>query len=382
MLVYPPKLTLTQGFGDKDHHGPLRPPNIFLGTIGEHPPVFSQFHLFQARIGLFNQSPLACHGQGRHIVDAGIVHGALIGLGHIAFVVNNREGFEVLLQVQESLLDAGQDIGEGFRIRPASAINLAQERNPLAFIAEQRHANLTQVMPFLLVMASPWELAMGVLSGDEGEKVGGIVEKGIERDLIALDGFLHNVFFDEGKGLDGNLIHLVPEMLTGEGLQIHTRKRFQGGGFCPLGEGHFTCGVADAVDADKLQGMTGGKSVMEKGFTQGIFEGRVLASVPSSEGGHVPIDRALYIELLCQGMNGGDGAVGMGSETEGLGTLDAGEDIVGFSKMEEDKDAWLAINPPGLDNAPVAMPFDFDALEAGHMLVYTLSIVRNQGRHT
>jgi hypothetical protein len=81
------------------------------------------------------------------------------------------------------------------------------------------------------------------------------------------------------------------------------------------------------------------------------------------------INSACDIELLSQAVDYGDGSVGQGAQTQGLGAAQSSYKVIGFAEVRDDRDARLAVDTTGFDDAPVAAAVKADTLQAGHQLV-------------
>jgi hypothetical protein len=88
-------------------------------------------------------------------------------------------------------------------------------------------------LALLLLVAARGKRGLGVRRGNEGEEVRGVVEKRLEGDLEALDRPADDLSLDGGDGIDGKLLHLVPEVLAGEAFWVDPEQIPQGGGLRP-----------------------------------------------------------------------------------------------------------------------------------------------------
>ena len=114
---------------------------------------------------------------------------------------------------------------------------------------------------------------MVVGGGDEGEEVGGVEEQHVEGDLEALNDIGDQLAFKDLDEFDGELVHLVPEVLTGQPFRVDVSELSEGGGLGPGGEGALAGGTAGPTDGDQREGLAHGEAVV--GF-RGKWSRRVL----------------------------------------------------------------------------------------------------------
>lgn len=86
----------------------------------------------------------------------------------------------------------------------------------------------------------------------------------------------------------------------------------------------------------------------------------------------MPVDGSGHVQLAGQGEQGGHGAVGKRSDGEGFRGAETGQQVVSLAEVSHHPDAGLSVDASGLDNAPVGMTFDAEALKARHLFVYTI----------
>src|SRR6185295_10719346 len=116
--------------------------------------------------------------------------------------------------------ESGESLREGLGVWHLPSINLVPERDSLVAGAEQSHPDLPEIVTLLLVVAPSGKLGLFVGRGDEGEEVRSVVEEGLERDPEALHHAADDLPLDGSDAVDGKLLHLVPEMLAREAVDV------------------------------------------------------------------------------------------------------------------------------------------------------------------
>jgi hypothetical protein len=79
---------------------------------------------------------------------------------------------------------------------------------------------LAQISALLLGMASAWQLRPIVDGIDVGEEVGRVEKEGVQGHAQGGQGGPDQLRFDPGQGFLSEGVHLVPEDLAGEGVEI------------------------------------------------------------------------------------------------------------------------------------------------------------------
>ena len=113
-------------------------------------------------------------------------------------------------------------------------------------IDDEGKAELSEIMTALFVVAALGELRLGVGGGDVGVEIGGVVGESLNLKRFAAHDFADQILFDQGEGFDGQGVHLIPEVLAGEGGSGEVHEVGEVGGFGPIGEGAFAAGCAGA----------------------------------------------------------------------------------------------------------------------------------------
>ena len=90
---------------------------------------------------------------------------------------------------------------------------------------QQGEAEQPQVRAPLLGVAPLRKLRPHVGGGDKGEEVGDIVEQGIEFDAELLHDGLRELVLNRAQRLQFDAVHLVPEELRGQLLDLQLRKQ-------------------------------------------------------------------------------------------------------------------------------------------------------------
>jgi hypothetical protein len=104
-------------------------------------------------------------------------------------------------------------------------------------------------MPLLLVVASGGELGSGIRGIDEGEEIGGVIEDCVELEIEALQSAAYNFVLYGCKDFNRQLVHLIPEVLTGEQVDIYLGEFAQSRRTCPLGKSALARGMTSPADA-------------------------------------------------------------------------------------------------------------------------------------
>jgi hypothetical protein len=168
--------------------------------------------------------------------------------------------------------------------------------------------------------------------------------------------------------LDGELIHLVPEVLAVQALKIDAGDFPQSGGARPFGEALLAGGMTSAADAYQFQRPTDTEALMTVRGPARIDNVSGLSSITAARGGQVAIDGAGDIEFAGECVEGGGCAMRLRAQAQKLSGLKAGEQVVGFAQMGKDDEPRLAVDANGFDDAPIAVASNADALDAGHIV--------------
>src|SRR6185503_6975993 len=152
-------------------------------------------------------------------------------------------------------------------------------------------------------------------------------------------------------------------------LDVDLEELAQSGVFRPWGETSLACRVAGAAQGGQEQRLSDRKAVIaargESGAPRPVLPGT------TSQDLQVSVYGARDVQLTCEGEEGGDGTMCKGSDREGLRGAEASQEVVGLAEISDHADAGLSIDASRLDDPPVGMTLDAEALEAGHALVYT-----------
>jgi hypothetical protein len=76
----------------------------------------------------------------------------------------------------------------------------------------------------------------------------------------------------------------------------------------------------------------------------------------------VPIDGSGHVEFPGEGGHGGHGAMGDGAQGEGFGATQPGEEVIRLAEIGHHSDGGPSLDPSRLDDAPVGMSLDAEAL--------------------
>src|SRR5207244_1067228 len=83
-----------------------------------------------------------------------------------------------------------------------------------------------------------------------------------ERELESLDNIGDQVALNRRDELDGQLVHLVPEVLAGQSFDVNTGQLTEGCRVGPLGEGTLAGGVTRATDGNQRQRLSDRQAVI------------------------------------------------------------------------------------------------------------------------
>lgn len=84
-------------------------------------------------------------------------------------------------------------------------------------------------MALLFIVASGGKLRTGVRGIDEGEEIGSVVKDGVELEVETLQSAAYDFAFNRGKHLNRELVHLIPEVLTGKQVDVCVGEFAEGG---------------------------------------------------------------------------------------------------------------------------------------------------------
>ena len=173
-----------------------------------------------------------------------------------------------------------------------------------------------------------------------GVEIGGVVGEGLNGQLLAFDNGAYKILLDDGEGLDGQGVHLIPEVLAGEGGRRKAHQFGEIGGLCPVDKGASAARGAGAGQDGGQEGFADGKAVPDLDTGRG-------------ERGVGPVG---LIELVDKMVEGGDGA---GTEIregqgDGVPVLVQLQDVIDAPEVSEDADGRFTVLAKGLDDAEVA----------------------------
>jgi hypothetical protein len=103
-------------------------------------------------------------------------------------------------------------------------------------------------MPLLLVVASRGELGSGVRGIDEGEEIGGVVEDCVKLEVEVLQSAPYDFALYRCKNLNRQLVHLIPEVLTGKQVDVYLGEFAQRRRTRPLGKSALARGMTSPAD--------------------------------------------------------------------------------------------------------------------------------------
>jgi hypothetical protein len=145
----------------------------------------------------------------------------------------------------------GMTVKNGFDIGNVPSIGAAPERDAGSAGVEHGYADLAEVIALLPAMGGRRNPGSG--GSDEGEEVGGVKQQRILRHGKARKDSGENVTLQQDRYRNWNLIHLFPEMLRSEWIEVHAGQSTQGGLLRPWGEGALARRVAGVADDDQRQ---------------------------------------------------------------------------------------------------------------------------------
>ena len=222
---------------------------------------------------------------------------------------------------------------------------------------------------------------MGIGGRDEGKEVRCVVEDRIKGQAESLDGTSDDLALDCRENLDGDLIHLVPEVLAAQALKIHGGDVPESRRARPFGEALLAGRMTSPADAYQFQRSTDAEAIMTLRAPAGIRNVSWLSSISPARGGQVTIDGPGDIEFPCQGVDRRRCAMRLRAQPQMLSCLKASEQVVGFAKMGDDEDTGLAIHATGFDDAPIAVTSNANALDACHSVsIYILRMASQEAR--
>ena len=187
-----------------------------------------------------------------------------------------------------------------------------------------------------------------------GVEIGGVVGQRLNLERFAAHHFAHQILFDDGEGLGGQDLHLIPEVLAGEGGGGEVHEVGEESGVGPLGEGAFAARGAGPGEA---------------GGDDGFADGQAIADL-NVGGGQSGIDAGGEVEFDGQTVEGGDGSGADGGELKGdrMLLLVKLKDIVDAPEMGEDAEGGFAVLAKGLDDAVVVDAVGLIGLKRRHYI--------------
>jgi hypothetical protein len=273
------------------------------------------------------------------------------------------------------LTEGGEGISEGLSVWHLAPIDLVPDRDTVLAGAEQSHPELPEVVTLLFVVTPGGKLGPLVRRGNEGEEVRRVVEKGLERDLEALDHPADDLSLDERDGLDGKLIHLVPEVLAGEALDIDPEEIPEGGGPGPRGKAAFARRVAGSAQGGEEEGLSDREAIVAEGGKPGA-RGEAFSGAPARDL-EVTVDGVSHVQIAGERQKGGDGSMGKRADLKGLGSAEPSQKVIGLAQVGHHPDTGLSVDAPRLDDAPVRVTLDAEALETRHVFLVGIYTTRD-----
>ena len=247
-----------------------------------------------------------------------------------------------------------------------TTVGSVEKRHALFAGAKQSDAKLAQVMPLLLVVASGGELGSDIRGIDEGEEIGGVVEDCVELEIEALQSTAYDFAFYGCEDLNRQLVHLIPEVLTGKQVDVYLGELAQSRRACPFGKSSLARSMTSPADTAQLEGLTSAETIMALGAAPWVRDMPRGMSVSAPAGGQVAIDRTGNVKLASNGEDSRDGAMGEGLDAKGICGLKPEDQIIGFTEVGNHGETWLSANTVGLDDAPVGVAANVDSLQACH----------------
>jgi hypothetical protein len=247
-----------------------------------------------------------------------------------------------------------------------TAVGPVEERHPFIAAAQKGDAQLAQVMSLLLVVASGGKLGTAIRGIDEGEKIGGVVEDCVELEIEALQSATYDFTLYRSKNLNWQLVHLIPEVLTGKKVDVCVGEFAERRRTCPLSKSALARGMTSPADTSQLEGLANAETIVTFGVA--VWVGQIARgmSVTATNPGQVVIDSAGEVEFAGDSEDSRDGAMGTGVDAKGIGGPQADKKIIGLAEVGNYGKTRLAIDTMGLDDAPVGVAANVDTLEAGH----------------
>jgi hypothetical protein len=221
-------------------------------------------------------------------------------------------------------------------------------------------------MSLLFVVAACRELGASIRGIDEGEEIGGVVQDRVELEVEALQSAGHDLSLYGCKDLNRQLVHLIPEVLTGKQVDVYLGEFAQSRRPCPLGKSSLARAMTSSADTAQLEGLTRAETIVAFRAATRVRDVARGMSVSASAAGQVTIDGTGNVEFACYGEDSRHGAMGKGPDAKGLSGLEPNEQIIGFAEVGDDRKTWLSTNPVGLDDAPVGVAANANSLQARH----------------
>jgi hypothetical protein len=128
--------------------------------------------------------------------------------------------------------------------------------------------------------------------------------------------------------------------------------------------------VAGPAQRGQEQGLSDGEAVIAA--RREFCNSREPLARTTSRERQVSIDGSGHVQLAGEREEGGHGTMGKGLDGEGVRGAEARQQVVGLAEIGHNTDSGLSADTPGLDDTPIGVTLDAEALEAGHQFVYTI----------
>ena len=232
-------------------------------------------------------------------------------------------------QAVQARAERREDRREGGGIGPRPLVEHVAERQLAVVGHDQGEPELAQVMAPLFTVAPLREHAPAIGRREVREEIGRVVGEDLRRDVLGGEDALDQPLLDGRDRLEGDDVHLVPEMLAGQRVGGHAQPARQGGGRRPLGDGPLAARMTQPRNRRRGQGRADGQAVARPG--------------PPARRRQRDIDLCGHLKFLGKLPQGVHRAAAYRVHADPIGGLQPREQVIGSAQMGQRPNGGPAI---------------------------------------
>ena len=348
MLPYATDLPLQKRLAASNENGAFLAKDLFLRAMDSQALEQRAFEVVKPFQRDIQQILMLGGNKGANEMVRGSIQGLDVLFGIVPFIENQGDAFTPFLEDLVPGNEIIEDAAESCGVVLVSFVGFREQGNVKIPRHEQGQTHDAKIGPFGLGV-SPLSQPAGILRGEEGVKVGGVVKERPQVNVEFFDQAPRQVVLNGRQSRFVKVLHVIPEALTAQGKGTQRQKTAQDGVLVP--------GSELALAARR-------EPTVKRGQEHVLADGSSLAPLVG-----VAVDHADHVQLLSDIPQSGAGSkVSLfGIERSPGGFGQAIEQLLSGAEVAEDADARAAVLIPiGFDDAPVSTSSDGVVLEARH----------------